>query len=113
MSIELCSIGDHTYKYWVIYQSEKYQIDRLEIHRWGNQTNDKPTLVRGYRVLQINEGKYYYCHCQEADNLIHTLSYFCSNDEQTETYDSYISDGVEGNGFKEIQLQKKSLSVVH
>jgi hypothetical protein len=113
MSIELCSIGDHTYKYWVIYQSEKYQIDRLEIHRWGNLTNDIPTLVRGYRVLQINEGKYYYCHCQEADNLIHTLSYFNSKDEQTETYDDYIGNGVQSSGFKELQQQKESLSVVH
>ena len=113
MSIELCSVGDHTYKYWVIYQSEKYQIDRLEIHRWGIQSEDKPTLVRGYRVLQINEGKYYYCHCQEADNLIHTLSYFHSKDEQTETYDNYISDGVQSNGFKEFNLQKTTLSVVH
>lgn len=56
MSYELCSVGDHSYKFWIFYQTENYQIDRLEIYLWGKNADKPPNLVMGYRILDVKGG---------------------------------------------------------
>ena len=111
MSFELCSIWDHSYKVWVLYQTENYQIDRLEIHFWGKNTEKPPNLVRGYRILNIKGGQYRYCHCLEADNLIHSVSYLYSNNEDRAVIDAYITESISTDNFKEVNAPQQLVAV--
>jgi len=111
MSYELCSVGNHTYKVWLLYQTENYQIDRLEIHFWGKSADKPPTLVRGYRILNIKGGQYRYCHCLEADNLIHSISYLYSNSEDRAVIDGYITECLIKDEFKEVNAPQQLVAV--
>lgn len=113
MSYELCSIGDHSYKFWIFYQTENYQIDRLEIYLWGKSADKPPNLVRGYRVLDIKGGQYRYCHCLEADNLIHSISYLYSQDDDTKFIDGYIEECLKTDEFKEVNKSHNNSLSVH
>jgi len=106
-------MGDHTYKFWILYRTEKYQIERLEIHLWGKNTEKPPNLVRGYRILNIKGGQYRYCHCLDADNLIHSISYLYSQDNDSRVIDEYIEECIRTDEFREVNKSQDFILSVH
>ncbi len=97
--MDIIVIDGHTYKAWSVYQSDRFQVSRLEIHRWALRQPTAPTLVRGYQVIHIATAEVSHWNHGEADQLVYALSYFASHSADAEVIDLYLAHGLAGGAF--------------
>lgn len=94
----------HTYKAWSVYQSDRFQVSRLEIHRWGLNHPTAPTLIRGYQIIHIATAEVSHWNHGEADQLVYALSYFASHSADLDVIDLYLAHGLAGGTFLGVDI---------
>ncbi len=102
--MDIIVIDGHTYKAWSVYQSDRFQVSRLEIHRWALRQPTAPTLVRGYQVIHIATAEVSHWNHGEADQLVYALSYFASHSAESEVIDLYLAHGLAGGAFLGVDI---------
>lgn len=73
-----------------IFRSQRYDVDRLDIN-WTDE--NYPDFVRGFRVVDHQEGETFTLHSEDADKLSYSLAYIYSHsngDELTLEFDEYL-----------------------
>jgi len=78
----------------------------------------KPDFVRGYRVVDHQEGETYKLHAEDADNLLFSLAYIFNKEEYADfsnKVDIFLTEAVSSKNylFAEFKLKNPPLEVVH
>ena len=97
-------IHGHTYKSWSVYQSERFHVSRLEVHRWGRNHPTAPVLIRGYQIIHIATAEVTHWNHGEADQLVYALSYYASHSADCEVIDLYLANGLAGKAFLGVDI---------
>ncbi len=92
-----------------IYRSLRFDVDRLDLS-WVDE--EKPSFVRGYRIVDNEEVQTYTVNSEDADNLVFSLTYLhCRNDNFDSfrvAVDRYLVESFETKEYL-ITNQKKDL----
>lgn len=72
-----------------IYRSQRFDVDRLDLN-WVDE--EKPEFIRGFRVVDHQEGQIVRVHGEDADNLIYSMSFITStvNGASFNDFDAYL-----------------------
>lgn len=97
--MEIQSIEGHLYKSWAVYQSSAYQVSRIEIYRWGQESTTAPQRARGFQITDLITAGVTIWESDEADKLIHVFSYFETAGFGQEVYDLFIERALAEGGF--------------
>jgi hypothetical protein len=97
--MEIQSIEGHLYRSWAVYQSDAYQVCRIEIYRWGQASESAPQRARGYQITDLNTAGVTIWESDEADKLIHVFSYFETAGFEKGLYDLFIGTALVTGGF--------------
>jgi hypothetical protein len=98
------------------FRSLRFDIDRLDIN-WMN-AEKKPDFVRGYRVVDHQEGETYKLHSEDADNLLFSLAYIFNKEDYADfsnKVDIFLAEAVLSKNFlsSEFKIKSSPLEVVH
>lgn len=74
-----------------IYRSQRFDIDRLDLN-WVDE--EKPEFVRGFRVVDHQDGQTVTVQGDDADNLIYSMAYISSmvKNSSFADFDSYLTN---------------------
>ncbi len=103
--MEIQAIEGHLYRSWAVYQSDAYQVCRIEIYRWGQASESAPQRARGYQITDLNTAGVTIWESDEADKLIHVFSYFETAGFGQEVYDLFIERALSEGGFLDLDVR--------
>jgi len=104
--MEIQAIDGHLYKSWAVYQSDAYQVCRIEIYRWGQGSTTAPQRARGFQITDLQTAGVTIWESDEADKLIHVFSYFETAGFEKDLYDTFIALALAAGGFLEVDVHR-------
>jgi hypothetical protein len=104
--MEIQAIEGHLYRSWAVYQSDAYQVCRIEIYRWGQGCDTAPQRARGYQITDLNTAGVTIWESDEADKLIHVFSYFETAGFEKGLYDLFIELALTEGGFLAVNVNR-------
>ena len=102
--MEIQAIDGHLYKSWAVYQSNAYQVCRIEIYRWGQGSTTAPQRARGFQITDLQTAGVTIWESDEADKLIHVFSYFETAGFEQDLFDTFISSALSTGGFLAVDV---------
>jgi hypothetical protein len=104
--MEIQAIDGHLYRSWAVYQSDAYQVSRIEIYRWGQGSATAPQRARGFQITDLETAGVTIWESDEADKLIHVFSYFETAGFDKGLYDAFIALALAAGGFLEVDVRR-------
>ncbi len=93
-----------------LYRSLRFDIDRLDMN-WVDA--ERPKFIRGFRIVDNEEGNTVTVDGQDGDSLIYSLTYIFSTEDGIEAFrvavDQYLIAALAKSDFA-IENQKKDLA---
>ena len=82
-------IEGYRFNIWNIYRSKRFDVDRLDINF---ADKDKPSFIRGLRVVDHTESETFTVHGEDADNLSYSMCYLHNEnkDDRPDAFDEYL-----------------------
>jgi hypothetical protein len=102
--MEIQAIEGHLYKSWAVYQSNAYQVCRIEIYRWGQGSTMAPQRARGFQITDLQTAGVTIWESDDADKLIHVFSYFETAGFEQDLFDTFISSALSAGGFLAVDV---------
>ena len=108
-------IEGYRFNIWNIYRSKRFDIDRLDINF---ADKDKPSFVRGLRIVDHAESETYTVHGEDADNLSYSMCYLHNEnkDDRPDVFDEYLIQATAKKEYlvhKLFKEQKSTEAAVH
>jgi len=95
-------IEGYRFNIWNIYRSKRFDVDRLDINF---ADKDRPSFIRGLRIVDHAESETYTVHGEDADNLSYSMCYI-HNENKDDTPDAFDEYLIQATAKKEYLVHK-------
>jgi hypothetical protein len=94
-----------------IYRTKRFDVDRLDLN-WPSGPEHRD-FVRGFRMVDHEDGNRIFIHGTDADDLIFSMAYIMHQDDSKEAYfEEYIMQCMASKQFLVTEQKKTSSSPV-